>query len=172
MTSIKINANDGVTQSTMSGGETTVAFDFPIFDKDHIKVYETDSGGTITLRTRNSDYSIGDAQVENQSGGLITLLAGTYPSGATAGNIFTLVQSVPYARTTDFSQAGAFLANTLNKELDLITQQLQQLNTMLTTRAPLLPVDTTITAVTLQDPEDGKVIAWDGTTGNTQNLTN
>nr|DAQ81601.1 MAG TPA: tail fiber protein [Caudoviricetes sp.] len=161
---IKINANDGVTRNVMVGGETEVDFDFPIFAATHLKVYETDSNGDITLLVKDTDYTVPAGSVGQQAGGTIELDGTQYPSGATAGHVFTVYQAAPEARTTDFNQAGDFFADTLNQELDLITQQIQQLRRDLG-RAAQIPVDSTLSGVTLPDPEDGKLLIWDGVLG-------
>ena len=169
-TAIKINANDGKTRNVMSGGETDVDFDFPIFAATHLAVYETDTNGDITLLVKDTDYTVPAGSVNQQAGGTIDLDPTQYPSGATAGHVFTVYQNAPQARTTDFTQAGDFFADTLNQELDLLTQQIQQLGRDLA-RAPLAPVDTTLTSLSLPDPADGFGIVWDGTAGAIRNTT-
>lgn len=158
-TAIKINVNDGVTRNVMAGAETTISFDFPIFDADHVQVFETDTAGVITELTKDTDFSVPTGSVNQQSGGTLNLLAGPYPSGATAGHVFTVRQNVPYARTTDFNQSGDFFADTLNKELDLIAQQFQQVTRDLS-RSILSPVDTAIPVFSVSGPEAGKLLSW------------
>lgn len=163
-TAIVINQNDGKTRNVMTGGETTADFDFPIFAATHLNVYETDTSGTITLLVKDTDYTVPAGSVNQQAGGTINLDSTVYPSGATAGHVFTIFQAAPEARTSDFNQAGDFFADTLNQELDLVTQQIQQLRRDLN-RAPLAPFDTTLTSLSIPDPEDGKLLSWNGTSG-------
>lgn len=161
---IKINANDGVKRNIMTGGETEVDFDFPIFEAEHIEIYETNAAGVIALLVKDTDYSVPAGSVNQQAGGTVTLDVGVYPSGATATHVFTAYQAAPYSRITDFAQAGDFLADTMNKELDLFAQQSQQIRRDLA-RALLAPVDTAITAFSLPAPVDDTVLAWDGVNG-------
>ena len=161
---IKINANDGVTRNVMVGGETEVDFDFPIFNASHIQIYETNVAGTIALLVKDTDYTVPVGSVNAQAGGTVDLDGTAYPSGATAGHVFTAYQAAPEQRTTDFNQAGDYFADTLNKELDLVAQQLQQFRRDLN-RAALAPVDTTLTSLALPDPVDETVLAWDGVAG-------
>lgn len=161
---IKINENDGVILNVMTGGETIIDFDFPIFNATHVKVFETDASGAITELTAGVDYSVPAGSVEQQNGGTIDLLPGAYPSGATAGHVFTVYQNAPGARTTDFNQVGDFFADALNLDLDLLTQNIQQLQRDLA-RAPLATVDTTISSFSLPAPVDGKALIWDGVAG-------
>jgi len=167
---IKINANDGKTRNVMTGGETEIDFDFPIYAATHVTVYETDTAGAITLLVKDTDYSVPAGSVNQQAGGTIDLDGTQYPSGATAGHVFTVYQNAPQSRVTDFTQAGDFFADTLNQELDLITQQIQQLGRDLA-RAALAPVDTTLTSLSIPDPADGFALVWDGTAGAIRNST-
>lgn len=163
-TTIKINQNDGVTPTTATGGETTIDFDFPIFDADHLQLFETDTAGVLTELIKDTHYSVPSTSVDKQAGGVANLLSGQYPAGATAGHKFTARLNVPEERTTDFQPRGDFFAETLNKELDLMTQRIQQLrrdvNSSATFRAdvigktPLLP-----------EPADNQLIAFEGTDG-------
>jgi hypothetical protein len=158
-TAIKINQNDGKTRNVMTGGETTADFDFPIYADTHLDVYKTATDGTISLLTKDTGYTVPSGSVNVQAGGTINL---TTP--AVAGEVYTIYQAAPQSRTTDFNQAGDFFADTLNRELDLITQQIQQLRRDLA-RAPLAPVDTTLATLTLPDPIDGYGFIWDGVAG-------
>lgn len=164
-TAIKININDGRTRNVMTGGETTADFDFPIYDDDHINVYKTDVNGAISLLTKDTHYTVPAASVDAQAGGVINLV-----TAAVAGEVYTLYQAIPYERTSDFNQAGDFFAEVLNKELDLITQQIQQL-VRDQARTLLAPVDTEIESFSLPAPEDGKLLAWDGVLGALKNST-
>lgn len=165
---IKINENDGVKQTVATGGETTMPFDFPIYDKTHLTVLETDTSGDITTLVLNTDYTIADSQVEVQAGGDITLDPTLYPSGATSGYTYTCLLTPPAARTTDFNEAGDFFADTLNRELDLFAQMLQNVTRQLNLTAKLSD-DSTLSGVTLPDPSDDATLAWDGTDGTIKN---
>ena len=152
--SIVINENDGFIQHVATGGETSFTFDYPIFDETHLKVLQTaGSTGAITELTLNTDYTVPAGSVDNQAGGQIDLDSGVFPSGATATDLFTILLNPPFARTTDFNQAGDFLAATLNEELDLIAQQFQRLNRD-ATKAVLLEEDSTLESVRIDDPQN------------------
>lgn len=123
MTEITIAANDRRIQYTASGGQTVFPYDFPIFDDGEIAVYRTRSGAT-TLLTFSTDYTVSGAGAE--AGGDVTLTA-----GATASDIITIVGAMPNARTTDFQEGGDFLAATINRELDRLQIQVQELRNRL-----------------------------------------
>jgi hypothetical protein len=170
MTSIIINPNDGKLATIAVGGETQIDFDFPIFDAEHVQIFETAINGTITELVKDTDYTVPPASVGVQAGGVINLDPTVYPTGATAGHIFNAYLNVPYSRVTDFNQAGDFFADTLNQELDLIAQQLQQVVRDMK-RSPIAPVDTTVTEFSLPDPADRRALLWNGTTGQMVNST-
>jgi hypothetical protein len=118
---VKIFANDGRVQINATGGETSLAFDFAIYDEDHIKIVRTRAGLDTTL-VITTDYTVPLASINDEDGGTVTLV-----SPALNGDRYTLLLNVPYERITDFSQAGDFLADSLNLQLDLMTQQNQQI---------------------------------------------
>lgn len=170
-TAIKINENDGTIQHIATGGETAFAYDFPLFDEEHIKVYETDTLGVLNELILNTDYTVVGIGVQPGSGTLeIQLTAGQYPTGATSGHKFTLELNVPVERTSDFNQAGDFFAEVLNKELDLLTQQNQQFARDSGKTLKARP-DSIITEFVIPDPIDGRGLVWEGTTGELRNTT-
>lgn len=161
--------NDGFTQTTATGGETTIDFDFLIYGKDDIAFYETDLSGVITLLVRGTDYSIADSELNDQAGGEIVLDVGQYPSGATAGHKFTCISDIGETRSSDFQQGGDFFAQTLNTNLDRLTRVTQQLRRDVD-KAARLKVDSLVASVTFtDDPQDGYGIVWDGVLGNFRN---
>ena len=118
MTEIVINDSDRRIQFTATGGQTVFPYDFPIFDEAHLVVTRL-RAGTLTTFTLTTDYTVSGVGVE--AGGNVTLV-----SGATAGDVITIYGDTPVERTTDFNDAGDFFAATLNREFDLQTQMIQQ----------------------------------------------
>lgn len=164
-TAIKINPNDGKVQITATGGETTLNFDFPIFDATHIRVLEKTTAGVEIVLIKDIDYTVPLASLNVQGGGTVELTAASYPSGATVGNVFTLLLNVPDARVTDFTIAGDFLAQTLNKELDLFAEMIQQLRRDFD-RCFKLPETTPIANALIAEPSsavDGYSAFWNDT---------
>lgn len=123
MAEIKINFNDALIQFTATGGETSFVYDFPIFDEDHLVVLRQDDAAadpdTMVITTGYTVTGVGA-----EAGGTIVLVT---PASATADEIYTLFRDVPEERVTDFTQAGAFNAATVNRELDLVAMIEQQL---------------------------------------------
>lgn len=159
---IDINQNDGKVRIVATGGETELDFDFPIFEKAHLRIIETDLAGVDTDLALDTDYTIATDQLEVEAGGTAVLTAGQYPTGATAGHIFTLLLNVPEERTTDFNQAGDFFAATLNREFDLITQQAQQLRRDVDS-AIRVPASSAITDLEIDTVTANAALVFNGT---------
>lgn len=153
---VKINPNDGFVQVVATGGQTDLDFDFPLYDDDHITIIRN-RGGVITTLTKTTDYTIAPSELEVEAGGTAVLT-----TGATNGDIYTLLLSVPEARDTDYNNAGDFDSDTLNRELDLQVQMIQQLRRD-TDKSLKFADSSSTTGKTVPEPSDGKVLGWDGT---------
>ncbi len=160
MAEITIAANDGRIQYTAAGGETSFDYDFPIFDADHLVVERTETDGTtVTTLTRTTNYTV--SGVGEAAGGTVTLVS---PASATATEVYTLYRDVPEERTTDFTDAGDFLAADINRELDLITMQMQQLRRDIGRSVVLPQADTISTAeLPIAASRASKFLAFDAT---------
>jgi hypothetical protein len=141
MSEFLIAANDRRAGPFVAGaGQTVFPYDFPLFDAADIAVYAQASGAATATLLASSAYSvtgIGDAV-----GGTIVL--GT---GATAGTIYSIRGARNPRRTTDFSEAGDFRAETLNRELDLLAQTAQEQAAGLVRALRLAETDTASTTV-------------------------
>jgi hypothetical protein len=160
---VSINQNDGFIQIVATGGQTDLDFDFPIYEKSHLRIIRTRSGTDTTLAL-NTNYTIADDQLEDASGGTAVLT-----SGATNGDIYTMLLDVPESRTTDYNEAGDFKAETLNRELDLFTQQNQQLRRDLD-RSARLPDSSSISSLTLPTPTASNLLRWNASANGLENV--
>jgi hypothetical protein len=141
MSEFLIAVNDRRAGPFVAGaGQTVFPYDFPLFDAADIAVYAQATGAATATLLASSAYSvtgIGDAV-----GGTIVL--GT---GATAGTIYSIRGARNPRRTTDFSEAGDFRAETLNRELDLLAQTAQEQAAGLGRALRLAETDTASTTV-------------------------
>lgn len=159
---VRVLENDGRVQITATGGETSLAFDFLITDSSHIRIVRTRAGVDTTLAI-TTDYTIPIGSINQEAGGTITLV-----SPALAGDRYTLLLDVPYSRTSDFNPNGDFFADTLNLELDLLTQQNQQIIRDLA-RAAKIPESSTIASLDLPVPQASKLIGWNSSANGLSN---
>lgn len=98
-------------------GQTVFNYTFQILLATDIKVLK--NGVTLTI---NNDYTVADAG--EQGGGTVTLL-----SGASAGDIINLLMAMPIDRTTEYQEAGDFLASDVNGDFDKAYLALNQVQT-------------------------------------------
>lgn len=160
---VKVYQNDGFVAIACSGGETSLAFDFPIFSSSYITIIRTRAAVDTTLAL-TTDYTIGAGSISQEAGGTATLLV-----AATAGDVYTLLLDVPESRVTDFSVAGDFLADTLNLELDLITQQNQQLRRDIDKSIAF--AETSTSTAIMPEPSASKIIGWNSAGTDLTNYT-
>lgn len=123
MVDIPVTVNDAViTVVITANGQTDVDFDFLIFDKDHVKAIFTElATGIQTDLTNVADFTIDG--IEDPNGETLTLLA----ISTLIGDTVTIYRDVPVERLADYQQSGDFFAATINRELDLQTQMMQEL---------------------------------------------
>ncbi len=162
---LPINQTDGFVSITCTGGETNLDYDFPIYEKAHLRIIRTRSG-TDTDLVLDTDYTIANDQLEDQTGGTAVLSV-----AALAGDVYSLLLNVAEERTTDFTNAGDFKAETLNRELDLQTQMIQALRRD-TDKSARLPDSSALTELFLPAPDAGKVLGWNATEDGLENKTN
>lgn len=152
---IIINDTSARAQYTATSGQTVFSVPFEFFSNADLKVYIGE-----TLKTLTTHYTVTGAGVTG--GGSITLT-----SGATAGQVITIVRDIPVSRVTDFPLSGPFVVDDLNTELDRLTAIAQQLETKLTRTVRLDDFDqpNTFQVLPSKTSRAGKIMAFD-TNGN------
>jgi len=152
---IIINDTSARAQYTATSGQTVFSVPFEFFSNADLKVYIGE-----TLKTLTTHYTVTGAGVTG--GGSITLT-----SGATAGQVVTIVRDIPVSRVTDFPLSGPFVVDDLNTELDRLTAIAQQLETKLTRTVRLDDFDlpNTFQVLPSKTSRAGKIMAFD-TNGN------
>ena len=127
-TTIIVNDETPRRQYVAAASQTKFDFPFPFFETGDLEVYLTPAGQTADddndILTITSDYTVSGADTQN--GGYITLV-----SGASAGDIVTILRVVDIDRVADYQAAGDLLAETLNREQDteiMISQQLREVD--------------------------------------------
>jgi hypothetical protein len=118
-------------QALASGGQTEFTFPFDIFAESDLNVYLTPVGQPSDP---TGDLLPPSAYVITLNDPLPSDGKITLNTPATAGDIITQERDTPLARSTDFATAGDFRANEVNKQLDKLTAQIQQVETLIETR--------------------------------------
>lgn len=104
-------------QHVGNGVTTEFSFPFPVLASSDLEV----SIGTVLVTGTYTVTGVGQT-----AGGSIV-----FGSPPAVGAVVTIVRARPYARTTDFADAGQWRADTVNDELDSLAMQTQQLATEL-----------------------------------------
>lgn len=124
--------------------QTVFSFLFKVFLETDIVVYQTPVGETADdatdILTLNVDYTV---TITGDTGGSITLT-----SGATSGDLVTILRELPTERDTDYQTNGDLLADTLdddqNYQTYLIADSKEQENRFLTLPQSAQGVSTTL----------------------------
>lgn len=149
---ILINDTAPRNQYTATSGQTVFTVSFEFFENADLKVYKNN-----TLQTITTHYTVTGAGVTG--GGSITLT-----SGATAGDIITIVRDIPVKRVTDFPTSGPFNISALNAELDKIIAMVQEREDDITRVVQLSETDTsTSLALPVAASRASKVLGFDAT---------
>lgn len=122
-----INANYVPIRYTATSGQTIFPYTWKIFESADLKVYKTPAGETPSESADilpSSAYTV-SINADPNTGGNVTL-----NTGASTGDLITIVRDVTIDRETDYSTGGDFTAISFNTVLDksrAIEQQLQSL---------------------------------------------
>jgi len=139
-TNIIINDETPRRQYVAAAGQVNFDFPFPVFAAGDIVVYKTPFGSApndaADILTLTTDYTVSGA--DTQASCKVTL-----NTGATAGDVLTIIREVDIERTTDYQVAGDLLAETLNREQDTEIMALQQLRANFDRSLRLQTTDTT-----------------------------
>jgi hypothetical protein len=152
---ILINDTAPRSQYTATSSQTVFTVPFEFFENADLKVYKNS-----TLLTLTTNYTVTGAGVTG--GGSVTLV-----TGATAGDIVTIVRDVAVKRVTDFPTSGPFNVEALNTDLDRLTAMVQQQETLDTRSLRLDQFDTPNSFDTLpvKASRVGRVLQFNSSTG-------
>lgn len=129
-----ITSTSTKTVAACNGVTTGFNFSFVGVNAADIVVTLTDSSGTSTVLTTGTQYAITfNSPPSNQVWGVGGTV--TYPvsgSPCPIGSTLTVARNVPFIQTTPFSTLGPFLPTGTETAVDLLTMQVQQLNTLFT----------------------------------------
>jgi len=114
---MSVPVQDPINQIIIAGGETLIPWTWNLQKADEITVLvQRAATGLIDTLTLDSDYTVDTNGLDNDSGGNITPIGSESP--VTTDDIWTLLRDTAIARSQDFATGGAFLAKTINEQLD------------------------------------------------------
>ena len=166
---------------TATTNQTTFTIPFEFFSTADVKVYNGTSLLTYNASPSSaSQYSIAgtasasDSAFEFGSGGTITLGS----TGASNGDIITIIRDITIERTSDFPVSGSFDITSLNTDLDKIYAKLSDIKQQSDRSVKLLDTDSIAATMTLpaKATRASKVLFFDAngvpeTTLSSANLT-
>lgn len=142
---------------------TTFSFTFPGVSASDIKVYLTDSAGTVTGPLASSLYTVvlTPAVSPNPTG-----IGGsvTYPltgSPIALGVMLTIIRTLPLTQPTSLSNQGTLYPTAIEEAFDDVVMQVQQLNELLGRQITVAVSDSTPTALPAAAARAGLYMAFD-----------
>lgn len=143
-----VPAQDTRVTYTASGSSDTFAYPFRILSSADLLVYIDD-----VLQVLTTDYTVTGADEED--GGNVVFV--TPP---VADSSVIIMRDMDYGRIVfDYQNAGSFRADTVNRDLDSLAMQIQQLAEKIS-RAPILSIATTLAGLSLPAPGASQYIRW------------
>lgn len=136
-------------------GGTVYTVPFYFLQNADLTVYRQDAAGNTSTLVLTTDYTLTGAGEE--SGGELTTVE-TFSDGK-----LVVVRNVAYTQGLDLIAGDGFRPDTLEKELDRIVMQVQQLARKVGVSLHLPDSDTSGASAELPSPEAGKVLAWNAT---------
>lgn len=136
-------------------GGTVYTVPFYFLQNADLTVYRQDAAGNTSTLVLTTDYTLTGAGEE--SGGELTTVE-TFSDGK-----LVVVRNVAYTQGLDLIAGDGFRPDTLEKELDRIVMQVQQLARKVGVSFQLPDSDTSGASTELPSPEAGKVFAWNAT---------
>ena len=163
---------------TATSNQTAFTIPFEFFSTSDIKVYNGTSLLTLNASpSSTSQFSVtgtasaSDSAYEFGAGGTVTLGS----TGASNGDIITIIRDIAIERTSDFPTTGSFDITSLNTDLDKVYAKLADIDQQSDRSVKLLDTDSIASTVTLpaKATRAGKVMTFasDGDLETTINST-
>lgn len=130
------------------------SYTFKVDDKTQLSVYETTDLGVETLLTVDTHYTV--AGISNDSGGIITRVAGALPTDYE----WFIRSNYEETQLTAFSSQGAFFPDLHENAMDKMTFLIQQLLDERERSPSVSKSYTGLLPLTLEDPVAGEMLRW------------
>lgn len=142
-----------------TGSTGPFAFNFKLYDEDHLLVTKTDTDGVDTTLTKTTDYSVVIAS--GYGSATVTLVDTLDGDGVDDGGseILTLTRNPPIEQAVEWPRNDPFPAATHERAVDLVVMLIDRLNEKIG-RSILLPESSTLSDLQIPSPEAGKALGW------------
>lgn len=142
-----------------TGSTGPFAFNFKLYDEDHLLVTKTDTNGVDTTLTKTTDYSVSVAT--DYSSATVTLVDTLDGDGVDDGGseILTLTRNPPISQAVEWPRNDPFPAETHERAADLAVMLVDRLNEKIG-RSILLPESSTLSDLQIPSPDAGKALGW------------
>lgn len=139
---------------TATAGQTIFNYTFKIYTDSDLQVFVTPSGQTADDSTDEvTGFAV--SGVGNEAGGTVTLL-----SGASLGDLVTIVSSIPTNRTVDYQNNGDFLPDTVNGDFDRSVSLIKQANDLFNRTLVGQKSQQNTSGLSLPEPIAGYFLQW------------
>ena len=152
-----ISSENNATRYTADGTQTQFTGTFKIYDQAHVKVLVDDS-----VQTLGTDYTV--SGVGQDSGFTVT-----FTTAPPANSTVTLLLAPPSTQLTDYTSNDPFPAETHERALDLLTQQVLALKEKLG-RLLGFSEKSTYKDITVDDPVAGRFLRWKSDLSGLENI--
>lgn len=150
---------------TATAGQTVFTYTFKIFASTDLNVYQTAAGQVCSDSDLITSYSV--SGVGDEDGGSITL-----NSGATSGDLITIVSDIPGTRTTDYQNNGDFLPDTVNDDFDRVVSLVKQVEDKANRSLQFPECLQGVTELSLPSPSAGSFLKWKSDLSGLENTFN
>jgi hypothetical protein len=133
-------------------GPWTVPFYF--LEDEHLEVIHTDSDGNETTLALTTNYSVSGSG--DPAGGTVTTV-----TAYAAGGYITILRSIEPLQQSDYVEGGKFPAETLERDLDLVTMIVQQQAEVLARAMVFSPSDTAGSTLPAAAARASKLLGFD-----------
>ena len=152
-----ISSENNANRYTADGTQTQFTGTFKIYDQTHVKVLVDDS-----VQTLGTDYTV--SGVGQESGFTVT-----FTTAPAANSTVTLLLAPPSTQLTDYTSNDPFPAETHERALDLLTQQVLALKEKLG-RLLGFSEKSTYKDITVDDPVAGRFLRWKSDLSGLENI--
>jgi hypothetical protein len=146
-----VNDCAGRNDYTAAGG-TAFVYTCRIFDKSHLEVIVTDTGGTATTKTVDTDYTV--SGIGDAGGGSVTF--GVAP---TSGYKVSILLKMPITQGSTYTLNEGFPSSRVERDYDLLALQ-SRMQAEQIGRAPKFAKQSSTKDIAFPEPAASKYLRW------------